>query len=216
MPRCRMLGATSLDSRVTVTYLTEASHYLTQRHVLPYLDDKPIVAVLAAMVAGERAPPILLGLKPMSRQSSALAAAPNHDGRTSPTALSESETTGGFTISDLARDFGVTLRTLRFYESRGLIAPARSGMTRIYSGRDRARLALILKGKQLGFTLVEIRAMLANEEKKGHDAGSASVGGLQLSREQVVEQLELLRAQRAEIDSAIAELEASAARFAKD
>ena len=76
---------------------------------------------------------------------------------------------GGFTISDLARDFGVTLRTLRFYESRGLIAPARSGMTRIYSGRDRARLALILKGKQLGFTLVEIRAMLANEDKKGDD-----------------------------------------------
>lgn len=151
----------------------------------------------------------------MSRQSYALAAAPNHDGRMSSTSASESEAPGGFTISDLARDFGVTLRTLRFYESRGLIAPARSGMTRIYSGRDRARLALILKGKQLGFTLVEIRAMLANEEKKGGDAGSASVGGLQLSREQVVEQLELLRAQRTEIDSAIAELEASAARFAK-
>jgi DNA-binding transcriptional MerR regulator len=151
----------------------------------------------------------------MSRQSYAVAAAPNPDGRMSSTVTSESEATGGFTISDLARDFGVTLRTLRFYESRGLIAPARSGMTRIYSGRDRARLALILKGKQLGFTLVEIRAMLANEEKKGGDAGSASVGGLQLSREQVVEQLELLRAQRTEIDSAISELEASAARFAK-
>jgi len=152
----------------------------------------------------------------MSRQSYAVAAAPNPDGRMSSTVASESEATGGFTISDLARDFGVTLRTLRFYESRGLIAPARSGMTRIYSGRDRARLALILKGKQLGFTLVEIRAMLANEEKKGGgDAGSASVGGLQLSREQVIEQLELLRAQRTEIDSAISELEASAARFAK-
>ena len=56
------------------------------------------------------------------------------------------EQAGDFTISDLARDFGVTLRTLRFYESRGLIAPSRSGMTRIYSARDRARLALILKG----------------------------------------------------------------------
>lgn len=152
----------------------------------------------------------------MSRQSNALAAAPNHDGRVSPSDPAASDASGGFTISDLARDFGVTLRTLRFYESRGLIAPARSGMTRIYSSRDRARLALILKGKQLGFTLVEIRAMLANEEKKGgaDAAGSASVGGLQLSREQVVEQLELLRTQRAEIDSAIAELEASAARFA--
>ncbi|MDP3407084.1 MerR family DNA-binding transcriptional regulator [Bosea sp. (in: a-proteobacteria)] len=127
----------------------------------------------------------------------------------------ETDSVGGFTISDLARDFGVTLRTLRFYESRGLIAPARSGLTRIYSGRDRARLALILKGKQLGFTLVEIRAMLANEEKKGGEAGAASVGGLQLSREQVIEQLDMLRAQRIEIESAIAELEASAARFDK-
>lgn len=150
----------------------------------------------------------------MSRQSSALAAASIDNGRADP-AQNDADASGGFTISDLARDFGVTLRTLRFYESRGLIAPARSGMTRIYSSRDRARLALILKGKQLGFTLVEIRAMLANEDKKGVEGGAASVGGLQLSREQVLEQLELLRTQRSEIDDAIAELEASAARFAK-
>jgi DNA-binding transcriptional MerR regulator len=150
----------------------------------------------------------------MSRHSFALAAASIPDGRIYQTPVPDSEATGGFTISDLARDFGVTLRTLRFYESRGLLSPARSGMTRIYSGRDRARLALILKGKQLGFTLVEIRAMLANEEKKGGAAaeGSATVGGLQLSREQVAEQLELLRAQRKEIDEAIAELEATQAR----
>ncbi|SEF57346.1 MerR family transcriptional regulator [Bosea lathyri] len=153
----------------------------------------------------------------MSRHSLALAAAPNREGRSNSSTADESDTTGGFTISDLARDFGVTLRTLRFYESRGLIAPARSGMTRIYSGRDRARLALILKGKQLGFTLVEIRAMLANEDKKGGESGdkSASVGGLQLSQAQVVEQLELLRSQHSEIEDAIAELEASLARFAK-
>jgi DNA-binding transcriptional MerR regulator len=118
---------------------------------------------------------------------------------------------GGFTISDLARDFDVTLRTLRFYESRGLLSPTRSGMTRIYSGRDRSRLALILKGKQLGFTLVEIRQMLANEEKKGAVEGAATVGGLHLSADQVNEQLELLRSQRAEIDAAIAELEATQA-----
>ena len=150
----------------------------------------------------------------MSRQSSAMAAASIDSGHAE-SAMNDADASGGFTISDLARDFGVTLRTLRFYESRGLIAPARSGMTRIYSSRDRARLALILKGKQLGFTLVEIRAMLANEEKKGGEASGASVGGLQLSREQVIEQLDLLRAQRAEIDDAISELEASAARFAK-
>jgi DNA-binding transcriptional MerR regulator len=144
----------------------------------------------------------------MSRQSLAMAGSPIHETR-SAAASADADSAGGFTISDLARDFGVTLRTLRFYESRGLLSPARSGMTRIYSGRDRARLALILKGKQLGFTLVEIRAMLANEEKKGEASGekSASVGGLQLTRDQIVEQLELLRSQRSEIDGAIAELE---------
>jgi len=152
----------------------------------------------------------------MSRPSPALAAASNHEGRHSDSNAVEVEPAGGFTISDLARDFDVTLRTLRFYESRGLLAPARSGMTRIYSSRDRARLALILKGKQLGFTLVEIRAMLANEEKKGGMVeGSASVGGLQLSREQVAEQLEMLRTQRKEIEEAIAELEATQARYAQ-
>lgn len=128
---------------------------------------------------------------------------------------SESTASDGFTISDLARDFGVTLRTLRFYEARGLLSPARSGMTRIYSGRDRARLALILKGKQLGFTLVEIRAMLAQEEGKGTapEEKTASVGGLQLTRAQIGEQLELLRGQRSEIETAIAELEATLARL---
>lgn len=151
----------------------------------------------------------------MSRHSFALAAASNLEAQAVRSSAVENDVSGGFTISDLARDFGVTLRTLRFYESRGLIAPARSGMTRIYSARDRARLALILKGKQLGFTLVEIRAMLANEDKKGNGAAdkSASVGGLQLSRAQIVEQLELLRSQRSEIEGAIAELEASLARL---
>lgn len=149
----------------------------------------------------------------MSRHSTALAGSSIHETRSDPVPAGESDA-GGFTISDLARDFGVTLRTLRFYESRGLIAPARSGMTRIYSARDRARLALILKGKQLGFTLVEIRAMLANEDKKagGHEK-SAAVGGLHLSREQIVEQLDLLRNQRAEIDDAIKELESALSRL---
>jgi DNA-binding transcriptional MerR regulator len=147
----------------------------------------------------------------MSRHSTALAGATNLETRSE----SQSEADGGFTISDLARDFGVTLRTLRFYESRGLIAPARSGLTRIYSAKDRARLALILKGKQLGFTLVEIRAMLANEDRKAEIGGAASVGGLHLSREQIVEQLELLRKQRGEIDDAITELEVSLGRMPK-
>lgn len=116
----------------------------------------------------------------------------------------------GDTIGDLARDFSVTLRTLRFYEARGLLSPVRDGMQRIYSAGDRARLALILKGKQLGFTLTEIRAMLAEEEKSGtHANGSTTeVGGLHLTHHQIAEQLELLRNQQSEVASAIAELEA--------
>ncbi len=149
----------------------------------------------------------------MSRHSTALAGSSIPETRADTDPAGESDA-GGFTISDLARDFGVTLRTLRFYESRGLIAPARSGMTRIYSARDRARLALILKGKQLGFTLVEIRAMLANEDKKAASADkSAAVGGLHLSREQIVEQLDLLRSQRTEIEDAIKELEDALGRL---
>lgn len=149
----------------------------------------------------------------MSRHNLAMAGSSSQEARSE---TASADNGGEFTISDLARDFGVTLRTLRFYESRGLISPVRSGMSRIYSGRDRARLALILKGKQLGFTLVEIRAMLANEDKKGAASSkAANVGGLQLSREQIVEQLELLRSQRDEIDSAIAELEGSLSRLPK-
>jgi DNA-binding transcriptional MerR regulator len=154
----------------------------------------------------------------MPRHSLALAAASSHAGRAAPIpSTADAGAESGFTISDLARDFGVTLRTLRFYEARGLLSPARNGMTRIYSARDRVRLSLILKGKQLGFTLVEIRAMLAEEDKAaegGHD-GAASVGGLHLSREQIAEQLELLRTQRGEIETAIGELEETLARMSR-
>src|SRR5262249_41987406 len=69
-----------------------------------------------------------------------------------------------FTIGELSREFGVTLRALRFYENKGLISPQRDGLNRLYSQGDRTRLALILKGKKLGFTLGEIRQMIAAEE----------------------------------------------------
>lgn len=103
------------------------------------------------------------------------------------------------TIGDIARDFDVTLRTLRFYEARGLLTPRREGMNRYYSQQDRARLSLILKGKKLGFTLTEIRAMVAqNHESKA---------GLKLTLPQIDEQLKLLRGQMAECEAAIEELE---------
>lgn len=76
-----------------------------------------------------------------------------------------------YTISDLAREFGVTTRTLRHYEDQGLVTPARDGINRIYTSRDRVRLKLALRGKRLGFSLNEIRELfelydLANGERQ--------------------------------------------------
>jgi len=65
-----------------------------------------------------------------------------------------------FSISDLAREFGITPRTIRFYEDKGLLAPRREGMTRVFSRRDRTRLKLALRGKRLGFSLAEIRYLI--------------------------------------------------------
>lgn len=111
--------------------------------------------------------------------------------------------TGGavFTIGELASDFGVTLRALRFYENKGLLSPQRDGLNRLYSPRDRSRLSLILKGKKLGFTLAEIQQMIAAEE-----GGSANSATLNLSQEKVLEQIELLERQKAELDEGLAEL----------
>ena len=64
-----------------------------------------------------------------------------------------------YTISELAKEFGVTTRTIRFYEDQGLISPAREGTSRIFSNRDRVRLKLALRGKRLGFSLAEIREL---------------------------------------------------------
>src|SRR5215217_4007219 len=107
-----------------------------------------------------------------------------------------------YTIGDLAREFGVTLRTLRFYEDRGLLSPRRDGTARIYDARDRVRLAVILKGKQLGFTLTEIRAMVAEER------GEIPAANLKLSLDQVDDQIAHLEQQRGDIEQALVELRA--------
>lgn len=65
-----------------------------------------------------------------------------------------------YSVTELARDLGVTPRTIRFYEDQGLILPQRAGNTRIYTHRDRARMILILRGKRLGFSLKEIKEFL--------------------------------------------------------
>jgi DNA-binding transcriptional MerR regulator len=62
-----------------------------------------------------------------------------------------------FTISELAKEFGISTRTLRFYEDQGLLSPKREGTNRVFSPRDRVRLKLALRGKRLGFSLAEIR-----------------------------------------------------------
>ncbi|HEY1291391.1 MAG TPA: MerR family DNA-binding transcriptional regulator [Burkholderiales bacterium] len=67
---------------------------------------------------------------------------------------------GEFSISDLAREFDVTPRAIRFYEDQGLLAPRREGQRRIYTPRDRTRLKLTLRGKRLGLSLSEIRELI--------------------------------------------------------
>lgn len=102
------------------------------------------------------------------------------------------------TIGEVAREFGVTFRALRFYESRGLIAPLRDGQARRYRPADRERLALILRGKKLGFRLDEIARML------GETAGGA--GTLALGRQRCAEQINLLERRKRQIETALAEL----------
>lgn len=105
----------------------------------------------------------------------------------------------GLTIGQLAREAGVTLRTLRFYQSKGLLTPQRSGGARVFTQQDRDSLTLILHGKRLGFTLSEIRDMLT-ERSRG------STLTLPISRKKCVEQITMLERQRGDIDRALAEL----------
>ena len=106
---------------------------------------------------------------------------------------------GSLTIGELARDAGVTLRALRFYQSKGLLTPRRNGSARLFSHDDRERLALILQGKRLGFTLIEIREMLAARARGCNNA-------LPIDRRTCVEQINMLERQRRDIEGALAEL----------
>ena len=109
-----------------------------------------------------------------------------------------------YRIGELATEFDVTLRTLRFYEDKGLLRPRRVGNTRLYSRGDRARLKLILLGKRVGFSLHDIREML-----ELYDPRSNNLRQLQISAKKGEEQLVRLRDERQALDGAIDELEAT-------
>ena len=106
-----------------------------------------------------------------------------------------------FSISDLSAEFGVTARALRFYEDEQLISPERRGTARIYSQRDRARLAWILRGKRVGFSLAEIREMIDL-----YDVGDGRQVQKAVTIERCRERVGALASQKRDIDAAIAEL----------
>ena len=115
-----------------------------------------------------------------------------------------------YTISDLSEEFGVTARALRFYEDEGLIAPERQGLARIYSRRDRARLAWILRGKRVGFGLAEIREMIDL-----YDADEEHEEQRRVTTAKCKARIELLTRQKDDIDAAIAELAGFVSALAK-
>ena len=115
------------------------------------------------------------------------------------------------TISQMSRLYGVSLRTLRFYEDRSLIKPRREGNARYYRGVDRVRMDMILRGKKLGFTLSEISDLIGGK-------GASETANLEerLQPQQILSQIGHLERQREEIDSAIARLRATQNRLSAE
>ena len=113
----------------------------------------------------------------------------------------ESENRDLFAIADLAREFGISTRAIRFYESKGLLNPERVGSTRVFRRRDRARLILILRGKRLGFSLRDISDYLSL-----YDADRTQKAQVNLLVEMVDARMDQLTGQLADLQTTIAEL----------
>ena len=106
-----------------------------------------------------------------------------------------------FSVTELAAELGVTARTLRFYEDRGLLTPRRLGTTRIYSHRDRARMVLIMRGKRLGFSLRDITEFL-----NLYDTDQTGTEQLRALDAAVADRISALEEQRAALTQTLAEL----------
>ena len=125
---------------------------------------------------------------------------------TTPSATERAE----FSIGELAREFDVTPRTIRFYEDQGLLAPRREGQRRIYAQRDRTRLKLTLRGKRLGLSLSEIRELIDMYEP-GRDDRPQLERFLALLESHRT----MLEQQRADLESQLAEIEVFGKRIRK-
>ena len=116
-----------------------------------------------------------------------------------------------WSIGQLAAEFDTTLRTIRFYEDRGLLAPQRIGTTRIFSDRERVRLQLILRGKRLGFTLTEIAHILDLYDEQPGERGQ-----LEFLIADIERRRNALEEKRRDLDDALAELAALEERCRAD
>ena len=106
-----------------------------------------------------------------------------------------------WTITELADEYGITLRTIRFYEEQGLLSPERHGTRRVFREGDRVRLGLVLRGKRLGFGLDEIKKIIGM-----YDADLGEAGQLRYLLDQITHRRDELRQRRADIDQTLIEL----------
>ncbi|MCW8905002.1 MULTISPECIES: MerR family DNA-binding transcriptional regulator [Sedimenticola] len=107
-----------------------------------------------------------------------------------------------YTISELAKEFDVTPRAIRFYEDQGLISPSRKGRRRVYRERDRVRLKLVLRGKRLGFPLSEVKEMFDL-----YDTSPGESGQLRFLIDKIKARREMLEQQRQDIEAVLHEME---------
>jgi len=112
-----------------------------------------------------------------------------------------------YSIAALAKEFGITTRTIRFYESRGLISPQRAGSTRRYSKRDRARLMLILRGRNLGFSIEDVSEYLSL-----YDTDPGQLAQTRLLLDKVSAAIDGLESKRRDIERSLSDLNEIRAR----